>query len=212
LRRVPDRLRAGQHIGSFLSNGRAYVYPALIELETWAVCLASLWAKNFFKAEGRYYPPTITRVTNLQEQKRWTQALAMLDSILHEPLPSDVDLVAMAQVNRWFCLQELGRDNDGLEREIQTTELREPELGADTRELAKLARYCLLRDYTDLIKQIRVATEGQHAVIDKQSLRSMPLMMRAMGESAQVRAVLLSGVQAQRMTTVRKRGRKRGGR
>jgi hypothetical protein len=196
LRKVPDRFKFGLHIGSALVSNRAYIYPILIELETWATSLANRWSKNFFKEEGSYYPLTSTRITNLQKQKRWTQALTILDSLLQEPLPSDIDLVAVAQVNRWFCMQEIGRDSDSLGREIQMVELNESELSADAREIVKLGRYSLLRNYTALIKGIRAATEGQQALLEKQSLRNMPLMMRAMEESPQVSPDLSRGVMA----------------
>lgn len=200
MRKVSENLKYGLRPGSRLLSGKNYMLPVLAELETWAVCLALRWGKHFFKESTAYYPFTLDRVVSLEEAGRWTQALAILDTILLKPLPPNLDDVAIAKINRWFCLQELGRENDALRREISDIGTGEEytELGKHATELGK---HALLREYDALAKVLLRFTERSGA-IEKRMFREMPLLQRAMRESPKIRAILLrAGPSPQRTST-----------
>ena len=87
LAKVSSSLRRGLYPGSSLVCNSAYMQPVLIELETWAICLALRFSKRFFKEEVSIYEGVISRVTYLQGLGRWTQGLAIMESFLLEPIP-----------------------------------------------------------------------------------------------------------------------------
>ena len=120
LGKIAPGLRQGLHPGSLLTCKLTYIEPVMIELETWAICLALRFSKRIFKEKAEIYDGIIRRATRLQRLGRWTQALAIMDSYLLAPLPLKEEDVILAQINRWFCLQELGRDNESVQREIQS--------------------------------------------------------------------------------------------
>jgi hypothetical protein len=205
LAKVDSRLTVGLEPGSDLVCGKNYVLPALIELETWALCLAAYWAKHFFKKDAQYYPFTITRVVDLESQGRWTQAIAILEALLREPLPSSY-LAGIAQVNRWFCLQQVGGGSESLDREIATWK-REPEDEADA-FIDEVSRAALLRDYSELAKLIRRGIGSESLKFDKKYYREQPLIKRAMSESHEV-ARLLYGSTARTRAPSRPRSQSR---
>ena len=188
LDRVAPRLTHGLVLGSYLTCNSAYLEPVLIELETWATCLTLRWVKHFFRDDGINFPLLESRVMNLEILGRWTQALTILDCLLMEPLPSDENQLAVAQINRYFCLQELGRDNEALRREIQSMNL-----DGEKQGLHRAARYALLYDYPELLKELRAITEGPHASATKRDVSEMPLFERAAKNSTQIRNFLLVG-------------------
>jgi hypothetical protein len=188
LHNVPDRLRHGLRLGSDLVTDLAYIEPVLIELETWGICLSFLWAKHFFKNDALYYPMTIDRVVRLEDLGRWPQAVAILDCMLREPIPSDQDIV-MARINRIFCLQELGRDSESLKREIHALKTKTQDNVIDSE--MKIGQLALLRDYGELTRALREATEGPEAYAQRRDLRDLPLIKRAMRDSGQVKTFLL---------------------
>jgi hypothetical protein len=185
--KVEDRLKTGLQVGSVLICDTKYISPALIELETWVLCLASYWAKRLFKTDARYHPYIISRVVDLESMGRWTHAMDILNALLREPLP-DQSLLSSAQINRWFCLQEIGQNYDSLEREIRNWEP-----GGDDEAdvfLNDLARAALLRSYTDLARLIRHGLGSETLGFDKKYMREMPLMQRAMRESTAIASLL----------------------
>jgi hypothetical protein len=190
LHSVASHLLHGLWLGSILVSNSFYVYPVLVEIETWAICLAFRWNKKFFGGRGKY-PMLIARVTDLEDSGRWSHALAILDTILLDPLPPDLSFIAYARINRWFCQQELGRDTEGLKREIETWDPVGLNSDSPDRKTVEIGRFALLRNYPQLVDAIREATTGQRAYIQKRSLREMPLIKRAMRESNAVKAILL---------------------
>jgi hypothetical protein len=207
LAKVPSRLKHGLTLGSDLLSGYTYIVPVMVELETWAICLMLQWAKNFFAAEDIIYNPVWGRVPKLEGLGRWTQALAVLDTVLLEPAPSDNTDFIIANINRWFCLQELGQDNDALRREICAADLTATDL-----DLERAARCALIRDYEGMIKELRSATEGQYAHMPKRDVIDMPLFQRAMKESAKASTFLLSAGRPPQGPPPNGRSRKRRGR
>jgi hypothetical protein len=185
--KVEDRLRAGLQLGSVLICSTRYMVPALIELETWTLCVAAYWAKRLFKVDARYHPYIISRVVDLESMGRWTHAIDVLDALLREPLPNR-DLLSSVQINRWFCLQEIGQDYESLEREIKTWE---PDEDAEEDIFYnELARAALLRNYAELARLIRRGLGSEVLGFDKKYLREMPLMQRSMNESAEIASLL----------------------
>ena len=183
LARVAKNLTYGLQLGSRLISNRSYLSPVLAELEAWVICLALRWGKHFFKDKNIYYPYTLGRITALEEAGRWSQALAVLDSFLLDPLPPNSDGVELAKINRWYCLQELGRYNDALRREIADID--------ENNLYFALGKYALLREYRELETTVRRATEGREPVTTKKYLREMPLFQRVMRESPQIKSILL---------------------
>jgi hypothetical protein len=68
--KVEDRLRTGLRPGSALICSTRYMFPALIEIETWVLCLAAYWSKRLFKNDARYHPYVIGRVVDLEGYSR----------------------------------------------------------------------------------------------------------------------------------------------
>jgi hypothetical protein len=186
--RVDDRLRIGLELGTPLLCGSNYILPALIEIETWTFCLALNWTKHFFKDRGQYHPRMISVVVDLEKVGRWTHALAVLDAFLRAPLPSGN--ISLARINRWFCLQEIGHNDESLEREIRAWKPQE----ADEEDalLAETGRAALLREYSELIRVLQRGIGAGMPSFEKKYLRDAPLMQRAMRESTSV-ARLLQG-------------------
>jgi hypothetical protein len=179
LDRVAPRLKHGLYLGSSLSCNFAYVEPMLVELETWATCLALRWSKKFFKGVGFTDVYLMERVARLEDNGRWTQGLAILDSYLMQPLPIHGYLVGLARVNRWYCLQELGRENDSMQREIRTWQPGESAGPADV-DYVEIGRWALLRDYDRLSAAAHKYYSASYNRIEKRALRDMPLIKRAM--------------------------------
>jgi hypothetical protein len=194
LSRVAPRLRHGLYLGSALECNFTYIEPVLIELETWATCLALRWSKNFFKGVDVYDTMILGGVTRLESNGRWTQGLAILDSFLVDPVSSDAHSVILAQINRLFCLQELGRDSDSVQREIKTWGLDESAEPFD-KDYLEIGRWALLRDYERLMGAVHKYTTGtyeNYTPWSKRDLREMPLIKRAMQESRQFCGFMLS--------------------
>jgi hypothetical protein len=186
MRNVPAILTRGLQIGSLLVTDTTYIKPVLIELETWAICLAMRWGKHFFKESASYYPLILDRVTDLEDVGRWSQALAICDALLHSPLPTDTRLVTLTRINHWFCLQEIGKDDENLRREIADSE-DDPE-----DHYVPIGQFALLRQYDKLLQALRTATDDPTGAVPKAYLREMPLIKRAMRESPKVNIFLLS--------------------
>jgi hypothetical protein len=206
--RVSERLRVGLIPGSILECSPAYMTPVLVELETWAMCLALRWAKHFFKRNAYYYPLLIGRVVELERSGRWSQALAVLNAFLLEPLPTDAERVSLARINRWFCLQQIGRDSESLQREVREWT---PEGLEDANDIFRIAlgRTAVLRDYSSLIQILRRGHDSEEISFQKKEFREMPLVQRAMQESSTVR-VFLQGADRSPVRVVqgsRRRGR-----
>jgi hypothetical protein len=195
LAKISPDLRKGLYPGSSLVCNMAYIDPVLIELETWAICLALQCSKRFFKEEQSIYNDIINRVTRLQGLGRWTQGLAIMNSFLAEPIPLDSEDVILAQINRWFCLQELGRDNESIQREIRSWRAGQSieQTAVEYREVGRLA---LLRDYEGLVAALNKYLVGPKSQTEKRALSNMPLMKRAMQESPRVRTVFRGGKQS----------------
>ena len=189
---VAPRLKHGLYLSGPLACNFTYIEPMLIELETWAMCLAIRWSKHFLGAGDSYDYMAIERVSRLERNGRWTQGLAILDSYLLEPLFPDAQQVILAQINRWFCLQELGRDNDSVQREIRSWRLDE---SAEPSEIdyMEIGRWALLRHYGQLANAVHKYSTGPYKSLSKSDLREMPLIKRAMRESRQFRGFMLSG-------------------
>jgi hypothetical protein len=120
---------------------------------------------------------------------------------LLEPASTDSGDLNITKINRWFCLQELGRNNEALRREIY-----DMEAGDQHQEMGK---YALLGEYDALSKAIRRTTEGPKPVTTKKNLTEMPLLQRAMRESTQIRNLLLRSSPPSAMSS-RKPHKKRG--
>jgi len=190
LTKVAASLTVGLEPGSILTCNEKYVESMLINLEAWVICLAILWAKHFFTDDARYYTDFIGRIVNLESKGRWAQTLAILDTFLAKPLPTDPGRVALAHINRWFCLQEMGCDSDAQDREIL---LWRPASIDDDLELSRrieIGKAALLRHYDTLKDLIRAAFNDATHPISKEELREMPLLKRAMDENASIRALL----------------------
>jgi hypothetical protein len=123
---------------------------------------------------------------NLERLGRWTHALSVLDAFLQAPLPSSH--VSLARINRWFCLQEIGHDDESLEREIRAWKPKEAD--EDDALLVDAGRAALLREYSELIRLLQRGIGGGMPSFQKKYLRDAPLMQRAMRESTGVARVL----------------------
>ena len=187
---IPDRMKVGLFLGGELLSNYDYLSPLLVELEAWALCLSFRWTKHFFKDKGEYKPFITSRAMALAEIGRWSQALAILDSFLLEPLNSDDKEVPLARVNRAFCLQELGRDSEVLRREIIQLKTSDSD---DRSILTNIGIYALLRDYPALLEAMHSFTAGPNESSIKRLFREEPLIQRAMSESSQVQSFLLFG-------------------
>lgn len=191
LDRVASRLRTGVYLGSTLICDLAYLEPVMVELETWAVCLAVRWDKHFFKKPANYRNLVIDRVVRLEGSGRWTQALAILDSYLKKPLPTDTQDVIIAKINQWFCIQELGRDNASVQQEVRAWQL-EDSADPDDVDYVEIGRRALLRDYDGLIGAVESYLSRDESRMTKRDFAEMPLMKRAMRESRSVRTFMSS--------------------
>jgi len=187
LAKVDSRLTVGLEPGAELVCGKNYVLPALVELETWALCLASYWAKHFFKRDAQYYQFTISRVVDLELKGRWTQAISILQALLREPLPAP-PLSGIAKVNLWFCLQQIGQGSEIIDREIAAWK-RETEDEVEE-FFDEVSRAALLRNYSELAKLIRRGIGSESLKFDKKYYREEPLIQRAMNESPEVARLL----------------------
>ena len=193
--KVSRTLSKGMHPGSSLVCNLTYIEPVLVELETWAICLALQCSKRFFKDGRKIYDDIIARVTRLQSQGRWTQGLAIMNSYLQEPVPLKEADIILAQINRWFCLQELGKDNASIQLEIRSWRAGKAmnQATADYREVGRLA---LLRNYDELIAALNRYFSASSNQSSKRVVGEMPLMKRAMQESPQVKAFFRGGKQS----------------
>jgi hypothetical protein len=211
LSKVAPRLRRGLYPGSKLTCDSAYLQPVLIELETWAICLALRFSKHFFKEEASVYDQIINRVIHLEELGRWTQGLAIMDSFLLDPVPIESDRIILAQTNRWYCLQELGKDNESIRREIQSWRPSQSMTQNDA-EYLEIGRMALLRDYEGLVTALNGYFKGPDMQKRKRRVGEYPLIRRAMQESPRVRSFFRSGWQSSskvRHSASRPRGAKR---
>jgi hypothetical protein len=188
LSKVPERLRSGLEEGSTLVCSTRYMTSALVEIETWAICLSLFWTKHFFKDIANYHPYIISRVVDLESLGRWTQGLAVLDALLKDPLSPDAGDVSLARINRWFCLQEVGRDSEALEREINAFSPQGLDLESAFR--FEVGRAALLRDYSELAKLFRAGMGNETLGFQKKYYREMPLIKRSMKESRLVEGIL----------------------
>lgn len=191
--RVQDNLRVGLVPGDRLLSSAHYMTPTLLEVETWSICLAVKWSKHFFAGEARYHPLIIGRVVELEDSSNWSQALTILNAYLSEPLPSSLSEVSLGQINRWFCQQELGYENNTIEKQI----LSWTPQGNDAEDilLAEIGRSALLRDYNELVMLLRRGIGSGMASLRKETLHGYPLIKRAMRESPSV-ASLVQGTSA----------------
>lgn len=195
LAKVARSLRQGLYPGSRLICNSAYMQPVMIELETWAICVALRFSKRFFKEERGIYEGIIKRVTRLQSLGRWTQGVAIMDAFLLEPVPLDLEDIVLAQINRWFCLQELGKDNESIQREIRSWRAGQS-MSKNAAEYRELGRLALLRDYDGLVVALNNYFVGPEAPKRKQRLGAQPLLQRAMQESPRVKSCIRGGGQS----------------
>jgi hypothetical protein len=192
LARISPALRRGLYPGSDLRCNSTYMKPALVELETWATCAALRFSKHFFKEDKSIYIGVLQAVTRLQSLGRWTQGLAIMDSFLLEPIPLDPEDVILAQINRWFCLQELGKDNDSIQREIRNWRA-DKSMSPREADYLEIGRLALLRDYDGLLAALnRYFIEGDIQK-RKRGVGEMPLIQRAIRESAKVKSYFRGG-------------------
>jgi hypothetical protein len=199
LSRVPDRFKHGIYIGAELNCGATYFDAALIELETWAMCLTIHWGRKIFGSNATYPLDAVSRLVDLESRNRWIQALAIANALLMEPQPANQETVGLARINRWFCLQQIGQGDDALANEIRSWRM--PELDDPyTTFRVTAAKAALLRDYDELAKMLRQAASNQNLPYQKQVFREMPLMRRAIGESRAV-ASALAGPEVRRVRT-----------
>jgi hypothetical protein len=183
------------------------VTAALVEVETWAACVALHWAKHYFGEKARYHPLIIGKVVELEASRNWGHALAILDAYLSPPLPASSSDISLAKINKWLCQQELGQDDDRLKAEI----LAWSPQGDDAVDKLRFeaGRAALLRDYAELAILIK---RGRGSGME--SMRtdsSYPLFKRAMRESPLIMRLIQGVTAAQRHTPTRQKrqGRKR---
>jgi hypothetical protein len=160
----------------------------LLEVETWAICLATLWAKKYFNKGARYHPLIIGKVVELESSDNWTHALAILNSYMSEPLPQSSSDVALGRINRWFCLQELGQESDAVMGEINAWVPQDDD--AEDLLISQIGRAALLRDYSGLAILIKRGLGSSLPNLQKSFLRDAPLIKRAMRESPIVASLL----------------------
>jgi hypothetical protein len=206
LQQVEDKLRRGVEVGGTLICSGSYMVPMLLEVETWSICLATYWAKKIFKQDARYHSLIIGKVVDMESSLNWAHALAVLDTYLSEPLPSSMTDVSLGRINRWVCLQELGREDDALTREIEAWKPQGDD--ADDVLRCEVGRAALLRDYPELATLIRRGLGSNMPSFQKSSLRDAPLMKRSIRESATI-AGLLQGPNVSRRQVIRKGKRHR---
>jgi hypothetical protein len=179
------------HIGDELICDRHYVLSVLTELETWSTCISLHWAKHFFPKWSIFYPDVIGRVVGLESKANWAHALLILDAFLAQPAPNDPEKVALAHINRWFCMQELGRSNKELAESITTWQPEHLDPNSVDSLRVEAGRAALLRDYNALARVVRRGLTSNEPSFQKKSLREMPLMKRAMDESSMIRALMM---------------------
>lgn len=192
LRNVSEEFKQGLGLGTYLDCDYQYMDPVLAEIETWAICVASLWAKRFFQTEAVYYYFIVDRVVKLEDEGRWSQALAILEAYLAAPLDSKSNNMELARINRWFCLQEIGSSNDGVDLEISQWRASLSQEILQDNSYVEIGIHALLREYSELVQALRrLGTQTPDRLI-KRDYREMPLLKRAMRESPLVKRYLTS--------------------
>jgi hypothetical protein len=70
----------------------------------------------------------------------------------------------------------------------------------------------LIREYGELARAIRNATDGPNPVMSRKSLKEMPLLQRSMQESPQIKIMLLRTDRPPQGAPSRKSNKRRSGR
>jgi hypothetical protein len=194
LNQASSGLKREVQLGSYLESGSAYLAPVLDELEAWAISLTSLWAKKLFKETAKYYRLLTDRVIRFENLKKWNQAIVILNSFLTDPVPSERDQVVIAQINQWFCMQELGLEVERTEKEVRDWDIGHEDLDPESEFIAQISRDALLRDYGRLVNAFEARASGDtNRRLRRSTYDDMPLIKRSISESPTVRSLLLGG-------------------
>jgi hypothetical protein len=194
LSQASSRFKREVWLGSFLECGAAYLAPVLDELEAWAISLTSLWAKKLFKETAKYYRLLTDRIIRFENLNKWNQAIVILNSFLADPVPSERDKVVIAQINQWFCMQELGLEVERAEREVRDWDIGREDLDPETEFIAQISRCALLRDHGGFVNAFQERGSGEaNRRLMRSSYKDMPLVKRSISESPAVRSLLLGG-------------------
>jgi hypothetical protein len=122
----------------------------------------------------------------LERLGKWRYALLIAEAALavYDDSLEEEDSRRYAQVNGWFCRQQIGTSDVVMEQDVRSWE---PEDGADI-----FTKALLLGDFRTACK-VAGSPAGPEAMHWKQEMRNQPLVMRGMAESSQLRAIMTHG-------------------
>lgn len=168
--------------GQPLTCTAEYLLPVFLEFEALALALSVRLARKYqVKSEFGVYPEMLHRVVDTFEAGgHWAHAVAVLEAALEQPLADE--LKEVYQINLWFCLQELGRQDDTMLGSIYAWRPSNVD--------ARMARAALLRDEPYALLTIREVNASSKPALLKRHLRQAPLLRRFMKESVKVQKAL----------------------
>ncbi len=167
--------------GQLLVCDPDYLRSVFSNFEALALSLSVRWI-NAFKvaspAAGGFYPPMLDRVVDgFERAGQWSMALAVLDAIMEQPL-EDMTRKETVQINIWYCLQELGRQDDAMLGSIYAWQPSDVE--------SRMARAALLRDEPYALSVLKEVNAEARPAFVKRHLREAPLIRRFMKENVRV--------------------------
>jgi hypothetical protein len=157
-----------------------YLESVFLNFEALALSLSIRWinALKLASPTAAVYPPTLNRVVDRFETAgQWSMALAVLEACAEQPLDDD-DHKETVQINVWYCLQELGRQDDAMLGSIYAWRPGDVE--------SRMARAALLRDEPYAVSVLKDVNASARPALMKRHLREAPLIRRFMKENARV--------------------------
>ncbi len=167
--------------GQILACDAGYLRAVFLEFEALALSLSVRWVTKLRHSDRELYPPMVRRVVeHFEAAGQWEKALHILDACLEQSLSDDEREVY--QINKWFCLQELGQQDEAMLGSIY----------GYTPSLAqmKMARAALLRDEPAALQVMREVNAQAKPALLKRQMREDPLFQRFIRENPRIKKAL----------------------
>ncbi len=167
--------------GQVLACDAEYLRSVFLEFEALALSLSVCWVTKLRQSDGELYPPMVRRVVaHFEAVGQWTKALDIMNACLEQSLTDDEREVY--QINKWFCLQELGQQDEAMLGSIYGFKPNSTQ--------KKIARAALLRDEPAALLAIREVNAQVKPALAKRQMREDPLFQRFMKENPRIKKAL----------------------
>lgn len=166
--------------GQLLLCDPDYLRSIFLHFEALALSLSVRWvnALKVTSPAAGVYPRMLNRVVDrFEETGQWDIALAVLEACMEQSL-NDSEHKETIQINVWFCLQELGRQDDAMLGSIYAWQPSDVE--------SRMARAALLRDEPYAVSVLKEVNAVARPALVKRHLREAPLIRRFMKENVRV--------------------------